>query len=1800
MPTNENTESNIQQDEHLSLWSGLEAERVSRIAGDDANNTRINLIQDNLFDTENRLSTEVIHREQGDLNSLGTLNSLTLAMSDYRIKTDLEINAEKIARQQLGVDLNTYVSSINASFNHREHQLYEAINTFKNSYYEDQDELDRRISKYEDMLQDITTDSIQITMDNGDINMGAWTILSQAREWDLEILGKVKGFQNTTTDEINQALIEIQQKLPVEEDLINKLIDGLSSTPIIQELSDRLNESISAQEDLGLQLAQEAVTRSEEMLRLASQQAAELANEKQILADQIGLEAQSRIDAITRESEIRYNQIVDLEDGFTSRFELIETEQSTSLTAFNNYKASTDSALSNLSTEVNLLVSDLTAEASRVDAIDLRLGTAEQSVATAIGKAEAALSETSAQAAQITNINTALNDKVSSNAFSLLESEVSDIEGRVTLTNQSITQLQGEVDNIAGDVADKASIAALNSLTGTVSTLEGKTTVNTDAITNLSNTVSIMGQEVAGKLNSSALNDYYTRTEVDDKTLSTVAGEISKYDANLVIGGVNLVPNSFDIPQWSNHGEVYPLDIDVINGVRRIRRIGGGAPTIMSNYTNEFIDLPVGTTYTLSVKVRPIGSDYLLGFYGNDNSIKLCKADQWTTIQDTRAVINQPERVMGLVSYAVQESVWIEVKEWQAEIGNKATAWSPSPADVQGAIDANANAIQTVTADVSRIDGVVTSQASSISLLQSSLSDVDVKANTAINNAATAQQTANTAVTAVEANAGIITRLESTLASGVGSRNYLLNSAEIGTAKVISEDFNFMELEIGDVIQMSFDIDITSPVSAGFRDRIGYELHSPLQDGGDAWVGVWLFGVSSLGVTKQRVNNSYTVVSKFTTNPKNFSYHVQTEGGAFTVKNVQLTVSKIPVKTWSAAPEDLATASALNNYYTKAQVEDKATTIAAGEVNKYTANLKIGGTNLLAKSKMINGYVDGPTGADGTNAEHLRFKTPETLGSKRTVVFSAAVSGLEFKVYPFVGTNYQGSIILAPNVPYTFNADVTTFKVEIAGAAGNVENIANYKIQLEYGTIPTDWSPAPEDMASAAALSSLDSKVTNIDGVVTSQASQIVTLESSKSAIENGAIAGNNEFIVDLRDPAYNRDLYYPVLLSGFSTELRQTIRVMSTLNSASVPPWSSHAGGFSLNAQFQMGGAGWGTIDPEIVTDNFSFAFTHGGISPLDQIGQITESSQPFFYVRGGGYYRLSKPVNRSVQVCAPNGSLSGYHVGTLYPRPYQESTVPKSINQGLNQQNVKLQQTNTVLDGVKAVSTVTVDNNGVMSGYGLISELANGQVTSAFGVNADTFFIGSPNNNKKPFIHRNDWSEINGVWVPPGTYIDTALIANATIGTAKIADAAITNAKIASLDASKINAGTLDANRIAANSISAEKLVIGDTTNLWVNPYFSQSGPKLENNAGRTRWNGGINELKSKMGVQLWGRDHIAPYSTRIPLKAGESFVIEFTCGLNAGPNHALGVGLWVYDVNGSGGAHPYQFGSADWIADLGGGWHRYRRTFQVWNNGSGLPAAFGCLYFQIEQWDDSSNPAYWTVGDVIVRRQVGGELIVNGSITANKIQVDDLSAISANLGAIQVGTANIADAAITTAKIGNAEVKTLKIDGEAVTAVSTVLYATYVCAKTYTINDQLTAAILAMKPDFPKTVKGLLIGTPFANITVNPEGGGVQVDISTNAMWQSRVDGGTGGDDMYFLAVFLNGQLKVAQIDFIGNTSIPGQDNPYLARANSFVRFIFKGIPNGATVQAYYAVAYAQIPNLYVMKARDLTVTVTSVKR
>ena len=143
-------------------------------------------------------------------------------------------------------------------------------------------------------------------------------------------------------------------------------------------------------------------------------------------------------------------------------------------------------------------------------------------------------------------------------------------------------------------------------------------------------------------------------------------------------------------------------------------------------------------------------------------------------------------------------------------------------------------------------------------------------------------------------------------------------------------------------------------------------------------------------------------------------------------------------------------------------------------------------------------------------------------------------------------------------------------------------------------------------------------------------------------------------------------------------------------------------------------------------------------------------------------------------------------------------------------------------VIDGVKSSYMVKMETNGVIGGFGLMQSTGElGQVVTTFGVNADAFFIGAPVGGKKPFMVLTSSQTIDGITYPAGTWINTAIIANATIGSAHIADASITNAKIgdaqitsakiADLDASKITAGTIDAARIGVGSITADKIQVG-----------------------------------------------------------------------------------------------------------------------------------------------------------------------------------------------------------------------------------------------------------------------------------------------------------------------------------------------------------------------------------------------------
>ena len=180
-------------------------------------------------------------------------------------------------------------------------------------------------------------------------------------------------------------------------------------------------------------------------------------------------------------------------------------------------------------------------------------------------------------------------------------------------------------------------------------------------------------------------------------------------------------------------------------------------------------------------------------------------------------------------------------------------------------------------------------------------------------------------------------------------------------------------------------------------------------------------------------------------------------------------------------------------------------------------------------------------------------------------------------------------------------------------------------------------------------------------------------------------------------------------------------------------------------------------------------------------------------------------------------------------------------------------------VLDGVKAQYHVKMETNGVIGGFGLLQSTGQmGTVTTTFGVNSDRFFIGAPANGKKPFIVTTASQTINGMTYPAGTWIDVALIANATIGTAHIADAAITSAKIGNaqinnahivnLNAGKIDAGYLSAERIEAKSIEAGKLNVTELSAISANLGTFTSSVA---NKGTTVISGPLIDIKYTNGV-------------------------------------------------------------------------------------------------------------------------------------------------------------------------------------------------------------------------------------------------------------------------------------------------------------------------------------------------------------
>jgi len=191
----------------------------------------------------------------------------------------------------------------------------------------------------------------------------------------------------------------------------------------------------------------------------------------------------------------------------------------------------------------------------------------------------------------------------------------------------------------------------------------------------------------------------------------------------------------------------------------------------------------------------------------------------------------------------------------------------------------------------------------------------------------------------------------------------------------------------------------------------------------------------------------------------------------------------------------------------------------------------------------------------------------------------------------------------------------------------------------------------------------------------------------------------------------------------------------------------------------------------------------------------------------------------------------------------------------------NTALIQTNaSSIDGIMAKYTVKIDNNGVVAGYGLISEPNDGEIVSEFGVMADSFFVAKPGyENRVPFVVGTvdgvDTVAINGNLVVDGTILGRSIAAD------------------------QITAGHIGANEINGNHINANsQITIGNNESGSASDYMVLDG--VEGTIKTYKWFAGAHRQYKQL---LRRESGIANHGTVVQIPGYFSSVPDIQVSIN-----------------------------------------------------------------------------------------------------------------------------------------------------------------------------------------------------------------------------------------------------------------------------------------------------------------------------
>jgi predicted nucleic acid-binding Zn-ribbon protein len=944
-------------------------------------------------------------------------------------------------------------------------------------------------------------------------------------------------------------------------------------------------------------------------------------------------------------------------------------------------------------------------------------------------------------------------------------------------------------------------------------------------------------------ITASITNIESTVTGLENTIVDLVSGVSDVYvQATPPVAGVGSIPDpiptfsrwydsddSNEPYYWNGTEWVSLADPRIASNAASITTLQSGLNTANSNISanSSAISVLDATTISQGNSIASLSSDVTT----LQTDLTTAEGDITTNSTAISGLTTRVTSAEGAITTNASDITALETTVNDGTTGVAANASAISGLDTR--VTTTEGAITTNATDITALESTVNNATTGVAATASGLSALDTRVTTAEGTISTnstditaLETTVNDATNGVVANSTAISNLDSRVTTAEGT---ISSTASDTTALQVSfTDLTKIQGESDDVIQTEggADLDLNLPTDvAQATSQVTTSLDARLT------VTEGTITTQSSDITQLRsdltsldgdVTGNATAIDSLTT-------RVTTAEGSISANATDITA--LDASLTSAQGDITTNATAISSLDTRVTSAEGSITSQASDITALESDVTSLDTTVSGNSTAITSLDTRVTSAEGVitsqSSDITTLQSSVTDLETDTTNNSTAITSLDTRVTSAEGTitSQSSDITQLQSDVTSLNGDVssnstaiTSLDTRVTSAEGSITSQATdiTNIQSSITDIETDVS------GNADAITGLTTRVTQTETDITSQASDLTELQTDVTNLATD-VSGNADAItgIDTRVTSAEGSI---TSQAASITSLESSVTDLetnTTNNATAITNLDTRvtANETSITSQSSDITA----LESNVTSLNGTVSGNSTAISNLDTRvtsaeGTITSQSSDITSLQ-------SSVTSLNTSVSGNATAISGIETRVTANEGdiTSQATALTSLTSTVGTNTTSITNQQTTINGIKAQYTVTIDNNDHISGFGLVSDIIDGNPTSAFIVNADQFAIGGAGviTDEYPFVvyttNTNVTKDGETYTIPAGAYIQDAFIQNAAIDSAQIRDAAITSAKIddAAITSAKIEDAAINSAKIEDLSVGTIKIASGAVTN-------------------------------------------------------------------------------------------------------------------------------------------------------------------------------------------------------------------------------------------------------------------------------------------------------------------------------------------------------------------------------------------------